>query len=263
MRISDLPTDDPKAANASPSRPAPTPVPADRVAVGISDLPPDLKLREAAIWIMLRDAAAVSDDTSPDVARRTWWHLALLRNREKLQGNLDDDLDGDGLRQLERRLRAGQLQAWGVPGGGNRREEIPSAAWRFIEIGEHPSRVEAELRPVGSEATPLWTNVTVRRDQVLAIWPPIGCGSADEVIRPVQADEGPRPPGRPGVRNICERLFRDRRDRGIPFAGSQLEEARAILRDWPGGVIKPPIAKTISGHIAGAWRETSNRRRKL
>lgn len=59
--------------------------------------------------------------------------------------------------------------------------------------------------------------------------------------------------GRPSERQHSEKVFLDRRSRGIPLMNSQIEEAEEILRSWPDTGRKYPKPETISWHISNLY----------
>jgi hypothetical protein len=61
--------------------------------------------------------------------------------------------------------------------------------------------------------------------------------------------------GRPGVKLIAEQLFETRRKEGVPLAASPLQEATAIVGEWPPNSVPRPKPKTVSQHISRAWKE--------
>jgi hypothetical protein len=74
-----------------------------------------------------------------------------------------------------------------------------------------------------------------------------------------------RPVGRPNAKNTSIELFNKRRARGEPLEKKQIQEAEAILKQWP-PTTKPrtkPEARTISGHISSLWRDADKSSDKL
>lgn len=70
---------------------------------------------------------------------------------------------------------------------------------------------------------------------------------------PAATGQPTRPVGRPGIKQTALYIFAGRRQRGEPLAATQIDEARAIVAEWPDG--STPKPETVSGQIAAAYQE--------
>lgn len=60
--------------------------------------------------------------------------------------------------------------------------------------------------------------------------------------------------GRPNARDLSIAIFDMRRQHGFPLQDKQIDEAKAIVAEWPKGGPPEPEIKTVSGHIREPWK---------
>ena len=63
----------------------------------------------------------------------------------------------------------------------------------------------------------------------------------------------PRKAGRPPVQAFANQLFKDRRAASLPLASTRLQEAEAIVAQWPKDGPPKPLAKTVTEHLRPVW----------
>jgi hypothetical protein len=95
-----------------------------------------------------------------------------------------------------------------------------------------------------------------RSARVLATLRAIAQGGPEPFSEPATEPFLPRRGrGRPNAKTTSLAIFHQRRDRGIPLTKHMKDEAEGISREWPSDGPNQPMIKTISGHIAKAWRQ--------
>lgn len=103
-----------------------------------------------------------------------------------------------------------------------------------------PQSTEAPTTPLGGAET----TIPQRSDK-----------SGEHVVR--------RDVGRPNAKRKSIELFNARRAAKTPLHKKQIEEAKAILKEWPSEVVTKPKERTVSGHISSLWQEADKSSDKL
>jgi hypothetical protein len=214
---------------------------------------------QAVLWICTR--------------RRRWVQLAADPNRDLdefifnaiLRGTVVPFEQAESL--VIERLRRGELRAWGLRNGTGDLEEIEQTQWADLRFYYHPLRQRTctsslsaapqnFLRPDST----YWTQLTLKREDVLAFWPE----NLSKRGSPPPEQVQPREPQRRGRKPKYDwESFQHEITRiantpdGLPEFQSELEEMMAdwCLSTWG----KEPAESTIRSHVTTVYQKAKNR----
>ncbi len=249
--------------------------------VRLDDLPADWTLIEVIAWITLRNPALVRDAAPetmreggtfytehrlpdgrtemvaetglPGVSRRRLEMLAIYAKREEPAAQVLMLHEAEAA--LLTALRAGQLTAHGKPDGRDPRAMEPRD-WRGLILREQQpgTLIALPAKDIGQ----CWSNVTLPRRVVVALWPAQVAESIARSISDVSDRTGVA--GRPTSRHLVIAEYLRRHEAGVALTAIG-EEARALEAWLPS--THPGLARMTARTIETAIRPEFRRRNPL